>query len=382
MSFGESFLKKALGEDFFESLQKVELYKQGTRTTVDPEEIATALQIVPRTLMAFLVNALSPLKVGDNKRTQLPLQEPGVFLNATKLERDVYIGNIEQAGKIITEYKFRSIPGIGLIIMSAFELYDINKLIEPPKVEEDVSSKVQALINERLAMHDIVGQVVDKTMAEREALNKLMLMKLTEELNRTKEELERERIRLAGCGVAAMGAVAPGEIKPGDYAHSASLDDIIRFREKHEKAKKDIANVAEIASSDPEAQKGTKSGEYMRGMANGLAVADAIANEKEPEFVDAPKKGSQKLKKFIDGRKKPNEFSIEMAKGEHVNCPDCGKKIFDGSVFAGCICLGDDRERKVFITKSEDGVKVRFSKGFDPENIEMLLDVLRRKRGQ
>lgn len=337
MSFGDSFLKKALGEDFFESLQKVELYKQGTRTTVDPEEIATALQIVPRTLMAFLVNALSPLKVGDNKRTQLPLQEPGVFLNATKLERDVYIGNIEQAGKIITEYKFRSIPGIGLIIMSAFELYDINKLIDPPKVEEDVSSKVQHLINERLAMHDIVGQVVDKTMAEREALNKLMLMKLTDELNQAKEELERERVRLAGCGVAAIGYAK--DVQPGSYGHSASLDDVNRLHAEKERLRE------------------------------------------ENEALKQPK-GSQKLKKFIDGRKKPNEFSIEMAKGEHVNCPDCGKKIFDGSVFAGCICLGDDRERKVFITKSEDGVKVRFSKGFDPENIEMLLDVLRRKRGQ
>lgn len=379
MSFGDSFLKKALGEDFFESLEKsFELYKQGTRTTLDAEEIKTSLQIVPRTLMTFLVNHLSPLKVGDNHRTELPLQEGGVFMNVTKLERDQYIGSIEKLGKIITEFKYRSIPGIGLVIMSAFELYDINKLVEPPKVEEDLSSKVQALINERLAMHDIVNQVVDKTMAEREALNKLMLMKLTEELNATKAELERERVRLAATGVAAMGAVAVGEFKPGDYAHSASLDDVLRFREKHEKAKKDIANLASISANDP----ASKTDEYLRGMANGIAVADAAVNDKEPEFVEAPKKGSQKLKNFIEGRKKPQEFSIEMAKGEHVDCPDCGKKIFDGSAFAGCICLGDDRERKVFITKAEDGIKVRFSKGFDPENIEMLLEILRRKRGQ
>jgi len=377
MSFGNSFLKKALGEDFFESLQKVELYKQGTRTTVDPEEIATALQIVPRTLMAFLVNTLSPLKVGDNKRIQLPLQESGVFLNATKLERDVYIGNIEQAGKIVTEYKFRSIPGIGLIIMSAYELYDINKLIEPPKVEEDVASKVQHMINERLAIHDIVGQVVDKTMAEREALNKLMLMKLTNELNATREELERERVRLAGCAVAAHGGVKPGELQPGDYGHSASLDDVLHLREKNEKFKKDIANVARVFSEDP----ASKSDEYLRGLANGIAVVDATINDKEPEFVDAPKKGSQKLKNFVERRKQPQEFSIQMAKGEQVDCPDCGKNIFDGTVFSGCICFGDDRERKVFVRKSDTGINVRFSKGFDPENIEMLLDILRRKHG-
>lgn len=339
MSFGDSFLKKALGEDFFESLQKsFEIYKPGTRTTLDPEEMKTALQIVPRTLMSFLVNHLSPLKVGDNHRTELPLQESGVFLNVTKLERDQYIGSIEKAGKIITDFKFRSIPGIGLVIMSAFELYDINKLIDPPKVEEDVSAKVQTLINERLAMHDIVSQVVDKTMAEREALNKLMLMKLTDELNATRDELERERVRLAGAGAAAIGYAK--DVKPGDYGHSASLDDVNRLYDEKERLRK------------------------------------------ENEVLKSNMKGSQKLKSFIEGRKKPQEFSIEMAKGEHVNCPDCGKNIFDGQVFAGCICLGDDRERKVFIKKSDDKISVRFSKGWDAENIEMLLEILRRKRGK
>ena len=57
------------------------------------------------------------------------------------------------------------------------------------------------------------------------------------------------------------------------------------------------------------------------------------------------------------------------------------KNIFDGKAFSGCICLGDDMDRKLFIKKTEDGVKVRFSKGWDKENIEMLLEVLRRKRG-
>ena len=375
---GDSFLKKALGEDFFESLQKVEIYKPGTRTTIDHEEIRTALQIVPRTLISFLVNHLSPLKVGENKRIQLPLNEGPIWLNATKLERDVYIGSIERDGKIITEFKFRSIPGIGLIIMSAFELYDINKLIDPPKVEESISSKVQALINERLVMHDIVSQVVDKTMAEREALNKLMLMRLTDELSATKEELERERVRLAGCGVAALGgATGDNDVKPGDYGHSASFDDVKRLYDQNDKARKGIANIARIQAEDPN----SKEDEYARGLANGLAVADAVVNNKEPNFVDAPKKGSQKLKNFIENRKKPKEFSIQMVKGETVRCPDCGNALISGEVFTGCICLGDDRERKVYIKKSEDGIKIRFGKSWDAENIEMLLEVLRRKRG-
>ena len=70
-----------------------------------------------------------------------------------------------------------------------------------------------------------------------------------------------------------------------------------------------------------------------------------------------------------------------MAKGEHVDCPDCKKNIFDGQVFSGCVCLGDDMDKKIYIKKSEDGMKIRFGRGWDPENIEMLLEVLRSKRG-
>jgi len=39
-------------------------------------------------------------------------------------------------------------------------------------------------------------------------------------------------------------------------------------------------------------------------------------------------------------------------------------------------------ERKVFIKKTESGVNVRFSKGWDEENISMLLEVLRSKNAR
>jgi len=86
------------------------------------------------------------------------------------------------------------------------------------------------------------------------------------------------------------------------------------------------------------------------------------------------------LQEFLE-KKKQKVFSIplSMTKGELIGCPDCGKNIFDGTVFSGCICLGQDMDRKVFIKKSDKGVNVRFSRGWDPENIEMLLEVLKKK---
>ena len=100
-------------------------------------------------------------------------------------------------------------------------------------------------------------------------------------------------------------------------------------------------------------------------------------------IVLQPKKPSP-LAEFVENRKKKlnkKEFSIEMAKSETVDCPDCGQNIFNGSGISSCLCFGQDMGRKVFLKKTEDGIKVRFPKSWSPENIEMLLEVLRGKNG-
>lgn len=332
MSSGvDSFLKKTLGEDFFESLQKFELWKPGTKTTVDHEEIRTALQIVPRTIIALLIRELGPMAIGDTKEVNLFFAS-SARMTATKHERDVYSGDIYQDNKKVVDFKFRTLPGVGLVIMSAFELYDMENLINTqqqpaPDLADHAHDTVQRVIEERLALHGLIDKVVDKKISERDAVHSMLLMKLTEEL------------------------------------------------EKEHKKNKHIAEVRQIQEeSTPQSE------EYFRGMTNGLEVANCIANEKEPQFVN-PKKVSP-LKGFLESRKsRSKEFSIEIKKGESVSCPDCRKNIFDGQVFSGCVCLGDDMERKLFVKKSEDGVTVRFSRGWDQENIEMLLEVLRRKRG-
>ncbi len=330
-SNADFFLNKTLGKDFMESLNKFELWKPGTRSTVDHEEIRTALQIVPRTILSLLIKELSPMTIGETKEVQLML--PGnAMMRVTKHERDVFSGDIEQENKKVVDFKFRSLPGIGLVIMSAFELYDQANLINTPAVEPEAASKIHKLIDERMALYDLVGKVVDKKLMEKEAIEKLLMMKLTEALAVKDKKLDK---------------VA------------------------------EIAKIQEETTPNPN--------EYHRGMTNGLKVAESIVTDQEPKFLEPKKpKGSKQLKEFFEKREKKlkkNEYNIQMMKGEQVNCPDCGKNIFDGQVFAGCICLGDNMESKLFIKKTEDGVRVRFGKGWDSENIEMLLEVLRRKRG-
>lgn len=304
-SKADFFLKKALGDDFFESLQKVELWKPGTRTTIDHEEIRTALHIVPRTIMALLIRELQPMQIGENVEVQIPC-ELSTVLKATKHERDVYTGAVEQENKVIVDFKYRSIPGIGLVIMSALELYDVETIKEAPAQQApapDLAEQVQKIIDQRLALHDLVAKVVDKKLEQRDAVQALILARLSE----------------------TMSPPAP----TGPIGH-------------------------------------------------GQLTADS-------ELVTLDKSSSKKkspLGGFLDNRKskiKKNEFSVQLAKGEQVDCPDCGANIFNGQALSGCVCVGDDMDKKVFLKKTDDGIKVRFGKGWDVENIEMLLEVLRKK---
>lgn len=311
------FLKKALGEDFFQSLEKFELWKQGTKTVIDHEEIKTALKIVPRTLMSFLISHLQPMKIGDTKEIRIPLEHGQPLLRVTKHEKDVYSGEIEDsvgesAEKKVAEFKYRSIPGVGLVVMSAFELYSVEDLDKAPQHEiaDGTLEMVQKLIDERLALHDLIGKVVDKRLAERDAVQQLVLAKLSDKIS---EDRPKDR---------------PKELES--------------------------------------------------------AIEKDRPKESAPEMKKSEKQKGSPLKGFLENRSnklKKKEYSIELVKGENVSCPDCGQNIFDGKAFSGCVCFGDDMDKKVYLAKSENGFKVRFGKGWDEENIEMLLEVLRRKRG-
>jgi hypothetical protein len=111
-------------------------------------------------------------------------------------------------------------------------------------------------------------------------------------------------------------------------------------------------------------------------------MAEAPKEKAPVIIVLKPEKKSLPLASFVENRKKKltkKEFSIEMAKSEVVNCPDCRQTIFSNSGISSCICFGNDMGKKVYLKKTEDGIKISFPKSWNPENIEMLLEVLRSK---
>lgn len=357
------FLSKALGEDFFEVLAKTELYKLNANIAIDLEDICIGLKVVPRVVMSLLIRELPSMQIGQAKKVDLFL--PNAFMNVTKHDTDTYSGFIIQDGKELVNFKYRPLPGVGLVIMSAFELYELEDLTKEPSSHPVPGAElnIQKLIDDRMALHQLIHSVVEQKIAPREALHQMMMLKLTEAIDNMKAEADKKANQ--------------------------------------------VALVAAISREEPEAKKD----DYFQGMANGIAVADSIVNDREPKFIERPAKANVAvesssivheparnmeteninksvkkalpLKKFLEDKaaKKKGEFEFKMVKGESVECPDCRHNIFDGKLFSSCICYGDDMDKKVFIKKSDDKYIIRFSKGWDIDNIEMLLDVLRKQNG-
>jgi len=167
--------------------------------------------------------------------------------------------------------------------MSTFELYFMEEESQKQEPADIDHEKVQKLIDERLALHRMIEQVVDGKLRQRDAVQEIILEKLTQAIHEPK-------------------------------------------------------------------------GEEMSG------------------------KKQSPLKTFLENKKKKNEFVVQMTKSETANCDSCGKELFSDFIYSGCVCLGENMNSKIFMKKSEDGVKIRFSKDWSTDNIEMLLETLRHRK--
>lgn len=323
MSKPEILLNKILDDEFLQSLAKsADLYKLGSNTILDPEEIRIGLKVVPRAVMSMLISELVPMEINSSKEIQLPFGIDAL-IRVNKNATDDYTGSIYSDNKKVYDFMNRSIPGLGIILLSTFELYELEELQKPHK-EPSADHEIQKLIDERMELHSLVAKVVENKIAEREAIHKLMMDKLTDALrDRKMDEVHQKHQQildstqhLAGFGAIVGPPAAPISVGPKD---------IIKKEE-------------------------------------------------------APKKGSP-LKAFLERSKnKPKEHYVQ--KCETMDCADCGKTIFGSSGYSGCICYGENQNSKIFMRKNEKGeLSISFSKNWSPENIEMLLDTLRRKDG-
>lgn len=183
------FLLKTLGEDGLETLEKSNLYKLGVNRVIDIHEIVSGMRIVPRTVLAFLQKELRQMKHGESKNIELPLEKEAT-LRVTKYTSDVYSGDIHRDGQVLAKFLDRSIPGIGLVVMSTFELYDIEELASsnPDQIAFSFNEKkLQEIIEEKLELMNLITKVVDQKLNQKEAIESLLRLKLTHALESLKK---------------------------------------------------------------------------------------------------------------------------------------------------------------------------------------------------
>ena len=315
-------VKSLLGSDIFEELEKsdIGMFKQNTKTISEPEEIRIALQIVPRVILSWLFLNLKHKVIGDIIDIDIPfvpLTAPNgsCKLQCNKLSADNYSGEIFRDNEKIAEFKYRTLPGIGLIIMSTFELYDINQLdeIKQHDCKCEKVDKLQDIIDERLKLHSLICDVVDKRISEREAINQLIQSKLNEHIMKINAEKKPEE--------------KPEEEKMEENSKN-KLKDFLEKRKEIEKA-----DVAED--------------EVPKEIEKGDVAEDEVPKEIEKSEVKCPDCGSTLLKN--------GDNNINL-----------------------CICYGEYMDKKIKVKKSEDNkVKLIFPKGLDVQNIRMLFNVFK-----
>jgi hypothetical protein len=306
-------VKSLLGEDFFQELEKFEILKPATNTMADPSEIRIALQIVPRTVLSFLFLHLKSKKPGEFAKIELPFAN--AWMEVNKLNYDTYSGIIYKEGKVVTEFKYRPLPSIGLILMSAFELYDvetIEKQVEFYPKQENKVNDLQRIIDERLSLQHLVSEVVERKISEREAINKLINERITQ--------------------------------KVADVA--------IKIQEENKKAALEQSMELDVSATAPQDTPV-------------LAMAEN-KKSKLKQFLDKK-----------EAKRKENKVEINKNEIKCPDCKTALFKSGEKSLKL-CVCYGDHNGKSVKFKKNEEGkVVFKFPAGFETENIEMLVDTLK-----
>lgn len=345
-------IKSMLGEDFFEILQKnYDIYKPDTKTVTGIDEMYIGLRIVPRAIISFLVSNLSDLKRYGSKEIILPFVT-NAKMQINKVDNDSYSGQIYVDQKKINDFQYRSIPGVGLVLMTTFELYEVEELKEVKEKEEETFDvdKLQKLIDERLSIYALVDKVVNDKLAQRDAVDILMKEKLAQVLsdNRKKAKARKKTKKEEPKKLGRKRKVTKGQIafivkmKDKDLSWEQIAE---KFNKKYseskntETVKKYYQRYKDITSEKPE--------------------------EKSAQSIESGE-------------------SSQIQKTEHINCPDCGGILYDGGSHLNlCICYGEDWDKQINIQKRENSIKMFFPKNIDKDNIQMLLKTLRQiNRGQ
>lgn len=191
-------LKNLLGEGFEEDLKKSALFKLPTNTTVEPEELFHALQVVPKALISWLKLHLEPMSPGEAQTIDLsPLaykaKDHTLYIN--KKGPDVYIGEIVHKGEVKARLFNRALPSVGLTLLTLFELYSLDTPQVQP-VKEDNTKEIHDIIDRRVRLYNTVESIIDRKFQEMQAVKYMISGAILENSNlKDREEVNIDDFR-------------------------------------------------------------------------------------------------------------------------------------------------------------------------------------------
>ena len=244
-----SFVKAAIGDEGFEELRKNQIFRSSTNTVVLVEELDAALRIVPKILLSYLVQKLKPMSSGEESIIEIPGHEE-CYIRVTKQDSDVYIGQFIKNGQVVHNFKHSTIPNIGAHLVTYFEMYDRIIESEQTKESEAVDQKIQRMIEEKLALRDMISDVVDKKMQEKEAIQQMIMNRIASSLTVNKEPTVTIEVQKKENGGFELDKKEEGA---STEPHKQKLHDMRSRLSQINKSKRSISKSEVIVIEDKEA---------------------------------------------------------------------------------------------------------------------------------
>lgn len=334
-------LKKIMGEELLESLNKA-LVKLNTKSVVDLEELHSAIKTAPKAIIAFLLRELKDMNNAETREVTLPWADNSM-MTISKMDNDVYRGDIIRDSKIIHKFDLTAIPQLAAHLMSVFELYDeaaeesSSKSDQQPEQKEESSDSD---LWEHLRMLD--GKV-----------NALMMMVASQSAMSKSEPKESKKFEkfcksLANLKKAGLMPKMPSPPSPGAKVGGS------------QGITKEGMHGVKTSATDSHVQ------QYTQLKNPDLKVpkhnADKASQPKQPKVFSNTNSAQKSEKEII--------FKKSELEG---NCVDCGQKV------SHCACFR--ALSKPEVKKSENGlVTLKFKGDWDSEAISALWQSLKKSR--
>ncbi len=331
MYSNQKLVKSILGDQVFEALNK-SIVKLGTRSVVDIGELHAALNIAPKSIVAFLMKNIASMKVNEAKEINLPWDDKA-FMLVNKKAQDVYMGHIAKNGQIEHEFDNCSIPQLSAHILSAFELYD-----EVPGHEKQ----------EEKHSPDEVAGIKAHLQALEAKINALIMLAVSAPPQQLIQKSQKEEMIKAIHALKKAG-IAPSMPKPPrPGVHSGSQQGIAQSGFHGDKTASTDSHPNKVQSAvklNPQLKTGDK-----------LAAKNGLPQQpKQPKLAMTLKSENASSK-----------------------CLDCGEPDFVNGKFQKCSCF--KAMSNPTVKKSEASVTFSFGSDWDDDNRIALWHSLKKVR--